>query len=205
MKNFTPIPLDTYCPRENINQFYQVYKYMINWGNDAHLFCPPFDDNTVLCIVTKYVSLPNKEDTKKQYIDRQKKSIYNFPSNILKKYFDESLLTNNGNSFLCYVGDVICSRSQLTETEYLFLIENMNDLEYNQYYQNILKVYSKSDIVIEEYNTAEMPYVIYLGGADDTSYSILASDIIQVDNILKDLSENPTFDTMSKYKYYFSN
>lgn len=171
---------------------------MIKWNDsEAHNWAGPFGGNYAFIRITDHSLVYGLKTFMEHHVHGiayVTYSIYNFPYR-LQNTFDMT----------CKVGEQICSRSTLTHRERLQLIEMMTEEETDAYLVNIRDKVDHWDRDIPTQAHVERPFHIYMCGNDDCSYSATFASQEDVEEAFEDIVENPTFDTLRKLNFLFTN
>lgn len=208
---FQLFPHDLYYNYTNVEDRSEIIEYgFLKWDDEeSYCWAGPYEGNYTAYRISdhrnsKYPGgLKTIAETDKNQEDYYNKSVHYWPYKIAEKYFDKELLLE-GMYFKCYVGDTLCSRSELTDDELKHLITVCTTDEMAVHVKKLVE--AKTDPRwSKETPTIENPFILYLYGTDDCSYSIVFPSYEKAKEGLNSLSENPTFDNLKQLGGVFTN
>ena len=161
-----------------------------NWGG-------PWEGDFALFRAEDYTQvyrLKSEEQLKLDGVIYNRYSMYNFPRRLTDPI-----------DTLVYVNGTPCSRSDLTHQERLRLMGEMTPAELVTYKKRLAERIESWNRDIPSQAHIERPYAIYMCGNDDCSHTATFPTEEEMMAALEDIDQNPTFSTLHKYNFLFTN
>lgn len=175
-----------------------VRQGFIKWdAAEAHSWAGPWEGGYALFRAedhSQVYGLKSEEQHRLAGVVYQQYSMFNFPTRL-----------TNPIDKIVYVEGTRCSRSNLTHQERLRLMGEMTPAELVTYEKRLADRIEEWNRDIHSYAHIERPYSIYMCGNDDCSYTATFATEEEMMSALDDIFQNPSFSTLRKYNFLFTN
>lgn len=182
---------------------------VIVWPDMPERWAGPFVDvkSGEKCVVysikdSRFMHIQTEQNAISSYEQYQKYSAYNLPRKILNNLTD---FVEHGYRII-YIGDDECSSSELTHEELNFCLSVMTEEQKTAWKNKINDLVQKYvDYDLKAVPTIENPISITLYGNDDTTYGISVPNKEIAEQIIKSLTNTPTWNNLYELGFVFTN
>jgi len=179
-------------------QFLPQTSGMLKWSEaDAHCWAGPFSGNFCFYRIrdwnNQYPKLCSTAEINEHEKTHNKYNAYTWPHT---NKLCTKILGENWDS--CYVGTILCSRSELTNVELDKLLTHATAEEKRQYL-TVLAEMNKNLTFRKSTPSKELPVSLKLFGNDDATQTKLFPSMDSAERYLRYLEKHNTFDTIHKH------